>query len=140
MEILKDSVIVFQKPIFGFEHLKEFYLIPVEEPEQFVLLQSKEDPEISFMLTQPKLFLSDYVLDIDDKDVEILDIQDHNDVIDFAIITIPESIQDMTMNILGPIVINTKNMYAVQSISNCAHYTTKCRLFAKQEENIAVVQ
>ncbi|MGL5955108.1 MAG: flagellar assembly protein FliW [Brevinema sp.] len=133
IEVSEHSKIVFQKPIFGFERLLEYYLIPLEEPENFSLLQSKDDKDISFILTQPRLFISDYVLDIDDADAELLAIENHEDIADYAIVTIPQNIEDITMNILGPIVINTKNNYAVQSISNCPHYSTKCGLFAKKE-------
>ncbi len=132
INVSEENIISFKKPIFGFENLLEYYLIPLEEPTQFTLLQSKDDEDISFILTKPRLFISDYVLDIDDKDGELLNIADHGDIADYAIVTIPPKIEDITMNILGPIVINTKNNYAVQSISNCEHYTTKCRLFAKE--------
>ena len=83
------------------------------------------------MLTQPRLFVSDYILDIDDADAELLQIENHADIVDYAIVTIPEKIEDVTMNILGPIVINNKNKFAVQSISNTPQYSTKCRLFQK---------
>ncbi len=132
IQVSDENKIVFKKPIFGFEHLKEYYLILLEEPEQFSLLQSKDDENISFMLTQPRIFVSDYILDIDDTDAELLEIEDHKDIIDYAIVTIPEQIEDVTMNILGPIVINNKNNFAVQSISNTPHYSTKCRLFQKE--------
>ena len=131
IQVSDENKIVFQKPIFGFEHLKEYYLILLDEPEQFSLLQSKDDENISFMLTQPRMFVSDYILDIDDMDAELLEIEDHKDIVDYAIVTIPEQIEDVTMNILGPIVINNKNNFAVQSISNTPHYSTKCRLFQK---------
>lgn len=135
IEVPKNSSVIFKKPIFGFNHLIEYYLIPLEEPQQFMLLQSKDDEDISFIVTQPRLFVSDYVLDIDDKDVELLEITDHLLVVDFAIVTIPEDTVDITMNILGPIVINSENRYAVQSISNCAHYATKCGLFSNPQES-----
>jgi len=134
VQVSESDKIIFKKPIFGFEDLKEFYLIPLEEPKQFTLLQSRENECISFMLTRPKLFLTDYILDIDNNDANLLEISDHNDISDFAIITIPEDMEKITMNILGPIVINMKTKFAVQSISNCIDYTTKCRLFAKQVE------
>lgn len=132
IQVSETSKIIFKKPIFGFEDLTEFYLIPLEEPKQFSLLQSTENHCISFMVTEPKLFLTDYILDIDDTDAELLEIRDYKDLIDFAIVTIPENIENITMNILGPIIINLKTNYAIQTISNCSHYTTKCRLFAKQ--------
>lgn len=132
IQVSEENKIIFQKPIFGFEELKEYYLIPLEDPEQFTLLQNIDNEDISFILTQPRLFISDYLLDIDDSDASLLKIEDHKDIVDYAIVTIPQNIEDITMNILGPIVVNSKNNYAVQSISNCAHYTTKCRLFQKE--------
>ncbi|MGL4677061.1 MAG: flagellar assembly protein FliW [Brevinema sp.] len=133
IQVSESSKIVFKKPIFGFSQLLEYYLLPLEEPENFTLLQSKDDKDISFLLIQPRLFISDYILDIDDADAELLAIENHEDIVDYAIVTIPQNIDDITMNILGPIVINSKNNYAIQSISNCSHYSTKCRLFAKKE-------
>ena len=140
IQVSDENKIVFKKPIFGFEHLIEYYLIILNEPEQFSLLQSKDDENISFMLTQPRLFVSDYILDIDDLDAGLLEIEDHNDIIDYAIVTIPEKIEDITMNILGPIVINNKNNFAVQSISNTPHYDNKCRLFQKDSATIVELE
>lgn len=136
--VSKNSIITFKKPIFGFEDLTEFYLLQLEEPNSFYLLQSKDEPNISFILTEPRQFISDYVLDIDDNDACLLEFSDHTDLIDFAIVTIPENIEEMTMNILGPIVINRKNNFAIQSISNCAHYGTKCRLFLPQTAAVEI--
>lgn len=135
IHVSEENKIIFKKPIFGFEELTEFYLILLEEPEHFVLLQSKDNEDISFMMTQPYLFVSDYVLDIDDADAEQLLMENHGDIVDYAIVTVPENIEDITMNILGPIVINTKNNFGIQSVSNCPHYTTKCGLFPKKDNS-----
>ncbi|MGL4388709.1 MAG: flagellar assembly protein FliW [Brevinema sp.] len=132
IEVSQATLVTFKKPIFGFEHLKEFYVIPLQEPEQFTVLQSKEDISVSFTMTQPNMFLSDYVLDINDDDAALLEFEQHEDLYDFAFVTIPENIEEITMNILGPIIINKKNGLAIQTISNCAYYTTTCRLFPKK--------
>ncbi|MGL4561892.1 MAG: flagellar assembly protein FliW [Brevinema sp.] len=132
IEVSQCTSVTFKKPLFGFEYLTEFYLIPLQEPEQFTILQSKEDINVSFTMTQPSLFLSDYVLDINDDDASVLEFENHEDLYDFAIVTISENIEDITMNILGPVIINKKNGFAIQTISNCSYYTTTCRLFPKK--------
>ncbi|MGL5255258.1 MAG: flagellar assembly protein FliW [Brevinema sp.] len=126
--------VTFVKPIFGFEDLTSYYLIPLEEPESFTLLQSTEDLNTSFFLTQPRLFVSDYVLDVNDEDVNSLESENHEDIIDFAILTIPSNIEEITMNILGPLLINTKKGIGIQTISNVPHYNTKCHLFLQTEK------
>ena len=135
IEVSNVFEVTFKKPIFGFEQLKTFYLIPLTDPEQFTVLQSAEDENVAFTLTRPAFFLSDYVLDINDDDASLLEFEDHQDLFDFAILTLSDKIEDITMNILGPIVINMKNGYAVQSISNCSHYTTKCCLVSAPVES-----
>ncbi len=137
INVSEQNKIIFKKPIFGFENLLEYYLIPLQEPVQFALLQSAEDQDISFIVTQPRLFISDYLLDIDDKDAAMLEMSEGDEIADYAIVTIPQNVEDITMNILGPIVINTKNNYAVQSVSNCEHYTTRCGLFQKETQKAA---
>ena len=126
--------VTFVKPIFGFEDLASYYLIPLKEPESFTLLQSTQDVQTSFFVTQPRLFVSDYVLDVNDEDATTLCAENHSDIADFAILTIPENIEEITMNILGPILINTKKGLGIQTISNIPHYTTKCRLFLQTEK------
>ncbi len=73
----------------------------------------------------PFLIVNDYELDIDDNTLSEIGIDSPEDVILFAIITIPADGSAVTANLQGPIVINRKNNIALQVILSDSKWTTK---------------
>ncbi len=54
-------------------------------------------------------------------------------VLVYNILTIPEQIDKMTANLLGPIIINREDLIGKQVILNDSKYTTKHLLFKQRE-------
>ncbi len=115
-----EQKVLFPRGIYGFESMKEFYVI--EYDEIFKCLQSKEDKNTAFIIINPYYFKKDYVLDIDEDDYEEIgligekDIRENLDL--YVIVTIPAvDPKNMTANLLGPIIINSKNHIGKQSLS-----------------------
>lgn len=126
------SMITFKREILGFEGFTKYYLIEMGDLPNFYWLQSAEQPELAFVVVNPRLFQEDYKLMLDEIDWGILDVGPNEEVIDLAIVNIPEDIHKMTMNLLGPIVINTNKRIAIQGISMNNSYGTKVPLFTKE--------
>jgi flagellar assembly factor FliW len=106
----------FPNGLFGFENHREFVLLDAEQPP-FYWLQSLEEVSVAFVLISPFIFRPDYKLEIPDGDLDEIELTDENDMLLFAIVTIPANQQDMTANLQGPLIINRKNKIARQSIS-----------------------
>lgn len=102
--------------ILGFENLKDYVLIDAAQ-QPFYWLQSMDVVEIAFVLINPRIFHPDYTLEVDPAELEEIEIASKEDIIDFAIVTIPEMPTDMTANLQGPIIINRNNRMGRQSIS-----------------------
>ncbi len=136
IQVEEDTVIHFKREILGFENNHDYYLIEMGDLPNFYWLQSKEEPGLAFIVVNPRLFKQDYKLDIDDIDRGLLEIEDGNEMIDFVIVNIPEDINKMTMNLLGPIVINVNKRIAIQGISLNNDYGTKVFIFNPGEEEI----
>jgi flagellar assembly factor FliW len=134
IQVEEDSAIYFKREILGFEDCKNYYLIEMGDLPNFYWLQSKEDPELAFIVVNPRLFKSDYTLEIDDIDRGLLEVGEGDELVDFAIVNIPEDVNKMTMNLLGPIVINGKKRIAVQAIALSNDYGTKVAMFAGESE------
>jgi len=116
--ILEDKVITFPKGLLGFSQRRRFVLFPHKEGSPFFWLQCVEDGELAFVLMNPKLVVNDYMIDIDDENLKDLECEDGRGLDVLCIVTIPhDDPRKMTVNLLGPIVINVNKMRAVQLVS-----------------------
>jgi flagellar assembly factor FliW len=79
------------------------------------------------------MFMSGYELKIDESDMKQLQIADGDEVLDYVIVNIPEDPAKMTMNLLGPLVINATKRFGIQGISNINDYGTKALVFQAKE-------
>jgi flagellar assembly factor FliW len=132
IEVSELQRITFEKGLFGFEDINTYFLLDSEKDSPFFWLQAENVPEIAFVLIDPLFAKNDYVLDVDPKDVEELGINDDKDTLVFSIVTIYDKPEDITVNLLGPILINKKTRKALQII-NQRDYSVKHPLFEKKE-------
>lgn len=126
------ELIRFEEGLFGFESLREFVLVSGGDDSYFMYLISKEDPQVIFVVCDPKVFFPEYVLSIPKRDVEAIGSLDGTDMLNLVIATVPESVEDMTINLLGPILIHGGSFRGRQVIDHNPEYTTKHRVFVKQ--------
>ncbi|MEK6795508.1 MAG: flagellar assembly protein FliW [Spirochaetota bacterium] len=117
--------VVFPLGLFGFENYHEFYLLDMDKDGMFHILQSADDADLAFIIIAPGLIFSWYNLDIHANDLAELGITDLNDMFVFLIVTVPERMQEMTVNLQGPIVINKTTRTAKQCISLNEKHSTK---------------
>ena len=131
----ENKIVHFAQGIPAFEDEPEFVIIPYDPSSPYVFLQSVQTPELAFLMTMPFIFFTDYEFQIDDAVVQKLSIEDQKDLLIYTLLTIPEGkVEDMTANLLAPIVINKKNMQARQVVLEKSHYKTKHRLFPSMVE------
>jgi flagellar assembly factor FliW len=140
IRVEEDTVITFKREILGFEDNREFYLIEMGDLPNFYWLQSRENADLAFIVVDPRIFKADYRLQIDETDMSLLEVSPGADskLVDFAIVNIPDDVNKMTMNLLGPIVINSDKRIAIQAISVNDDYGTKVPVFIMDAAQKAV--
>ena len=116
LSIEKENIITFEQGLLGFEELKQFAIIAVEECLPFECLVSLEDPMVAFPILNPTLFFSDYKPSLSKDDLVLLDIKKEKDVEMFCIVTLGKKPEDVTLNLKGPILINMKNKMGKQVV------------------------
>ena len=136
IEYVENDVIHFQKGIPGFEIEKEFILVPSGDIEfPFSYLQSVNSVDLAFIVTDPFLFVENYDFELTDGDSEILSIFTEEDLADlsfYVIVTIPDKVEQTSINIMAPIGINHRTKIGKQIF--LTEYTdTKYPLFSKIE-------
>ena len=124
IEVDERQKIHFPEGLIGFESLTNFYLLDSREGP-FYWLQSEEEPELAFLLIDPRIFRQDYKLTVQESDLQDLKIEDKGDLLDFAIVTVPEDHSKISANLMGPILLNRKKKIAKQVISENEEYTVK---------------
>ena len=132
-EINKDDIIYFPSGIPGFLEEKEFYILPLEGTDLFVL-QSVKTPEVAFIVTDPFVHFPQYEFDLPEEALEKLEIQSDKDVATFAILTVREPFEETTVNLQAPLVINQTKKIGKQIILNQTPYKTKHKIMIPQEQ------
>ena len=115
IEIDEKQKFVFSEGLLGFEGLTDYALIGAEQ-EPFLYLQSIAEKDAAFVVIDPFLFRPDYEADIDNKELEAINITSPDQVIIFAIVTIPRNGSPVTANLQGPLVINKETRAGKQAI------------------------
>lgn len=116
IEIPEEKLIYMERPVLGFEDYKQFCLIEIDEFKPFLWLQSTEKPAVAFLVVNPKIFVSDYKIEINSKEIAELDIENVNSVETYVVVTLSDKIENMTINLQGPILINTENQRGKQLV------------------------
>lgn len=135
LDLENEDVFTFPQGIPGFEELQKFIIIQPDAQMPFSYLQSVEDGEISMIITNPFLFHSDYELQLNEKTLEELHIEQQEDVLVWSTISIKDQIKDATINLLAPIIVNVKQKLGKQIILHGSEYLTKHRLIQEEKPN-----
>jgi flagellar assembly factor FliW len=109
MEVPEDKLINMERPILGFEQLKQYCLIEIDDLAPFLWLQSTEDANVAFLVMNPVTFFPDYRIEINSQEIAELEVADPGTVETYVILTVQKKSQDITANLQGPILINSRN-------------------------------
>lgn len=129
-----DKIISMPKPILGFEHLKKYCIIEREESAPFMWYQAVDDPAVAFVIVNPLFFYPDYRIEVNPKEIEELQVDDVRAVETYVVVTIPANPYEMSVNLQGPILINTGTRLAKQLVLVNSDYGVRHRLITESEE------
>jgi len=116
LEIPEDKIITMKRPILGFEDLSSFCLIGREELAPFLWLHSTEDASVAFVVINPAVFYPDYRIEVNPNEIGELNIDNVESVETYVIVTLADEVEDITVNLQGPVLINTENGLAKQLV------------------------
>lgn len=134
VNVEEQKVLNFVSPILGFNEEKRYVLLDHAEDSPFKWLQSVDNGDLAFVVTNPKLFGVDYEFALPDHAVEKLKLEKAEDVMIFTIVNIPESNPSkMTTNLLAPIVIHQQTLEGMQVVLDNPKFSTRQRLLPDME-------
>lgn len=117
IDIEDSKIIKLKEGIIGFPQLKNFTLIHDEEKEGNIKwLQSMDDPSFALPVINPLDVKQDYRLVVSEENLKPLgNMTDENTFI-LVTITVPEKIEQMSVNLKAPFIVNTDNLEGAQII------------------------
>jgi len=127
LSIDDERVMNFPRGLLGFPDHHRFALIQTGEENYFFWLQSLDDPQLAFVVSDPTIFFKDYEVPIREETAADLAMGDHRAA---QVFVICNKVGDwLTGNLLGPIVVNAENRLAVQIVLTEKKWTTRQPLY-----------
>lgn len=124
-----EDILMFQKGIPGFENLRKFILVPAEENNLFYILHSIEDVNIGIVVVSPFNVLKNYEFDLNEIKVCELNIKSQKDIIVVNTVNLSTKLENITVNLKAPIIINKNENIGEQLILDNVDYPIKYPLF-----------
>ncbi|MEH7124266.1 flagellar assembly protein FliW [Bacillus sp. JJ1773] len=134
IEVNEEDKIFFGSGIPGFPQEKEFVILPLGTDSPFSILQSINNEELGFVISEPFSFYKEYEFDLEESVVSQLDIEKKTDIQIYSIITLGDSLTTSTINLQAPVIINRKENKGKQAILNTDTYHTKHPLVNKNKQ------
>jgi flagellar assembly factor FliW len=105
--------------LFGFSKIRNMELMFDREELPFMWLREEQEDGLAFVVLEPGGVLPDYSVEIADADIKILGITGPEDTMILNIVTLlPEQASKISLNLVGPIIVNRKTLVGKQCIIN----------------------
>ncbi len=128
------NTIHFPAGMLGFPTLHEFIVMPNKKEGPLFWIQSIDDPDIAFVLTDPSNFFLSYNVVPDDAEKNSLHMEEGDECYVLTIVTVPPD-QKITVNLAAPILFAPKSNRAIQVILEDSDYQSKTPLPTPTSKN-----
>ena len=132
-----SKIINFPNGIIGFPDLKKFTLLFDEEQGTGTIkwLQSLDEPDFAMPVMDPLVVCPDYKPDIDREKIEDIGELADEEILVLVTVTVPHDLTKMTVNLMGPFIINVKDMKGAQCIVDNEDYPVKFPIYEILQKN-----
>jgi flagellar assembly factor FliW len=128
IDVAEEEVIRFSRGLYGFEEIDRYVLIDHREGSPFHWLQAVGRPDLAFVVMSPYRFCGDYEFTIPLEDSLALRCSSPADLLVLVVVGIPDDPAEMTANLKGPVVINTRDQVGRQVLLSGDQYSPRFRI------------
>lgn len=122
-----DNCLQFPEGLVGFEQLRNFVVMPNEKEGPLFWIQSVDDPQVAFVLTDPTNFYFDYKVVPDGRERAKLGIGDDDECLVVSVVTVPPD-RKITLNLAAPVLFAPKTNRALQVILEGTNFSPQTPL------------
>ncbi|UCD56535.1 MAG: flagellar assembly protein FliW [Candidatus Hydrogenedentota bacterium] len=133
IELAEEQIIEMPSGMIGFPALRRYALIPFANPDvPFLWWQCVDEPSICFLLIDPTLVCPDYEVALPFEEFEDIGLKSAFQGSVYVVVTVPGDPHEMTVNLMGPIVVNDSLHKAKQFVLSDPRFTTKHRVLRRE--------
>jgi flagellar assembly factor FliW len=125
IEINSDDIINIPEGPAGFPDCTRFVFVDKENELPFRTLQSLDTPTLAFIVISPQTVRPNYRIDITLDDLKLIEADSIENVDVYVIVEVHQNIDQITVNLQAPIVINTQKQLGHQFILSNTDYGLK---------------
>lgn len=122
-----ENTLLFPEGLIGFDDLRHFVVMPNKKEGPLFWIQSVEDSQVAFVLTDPSKFFPDYQVAPDDLERKKLGIDEDDDCLVICVVTVPQS-REITFNLAAPILFAPRTNRALQVVLDGSQFSTRTAL------------
>lgn len=122
-----DNLLHFPAGLVGLPTLHDFIVMPNKKDGPLFWIQSVDEPDIAFVLTDPSNFFLDYLIVPDESERNILKVSEKDPCFMLSVVTVPPD-EKITINLAAPILFAPKTNRALQVILDNTDYKSKTPL------------
>jgi flagellar assembly factor FliW len=123
LSVEDDRIMTFPNGLLGFPSFNRYALIQTGQENYFFWLQSVDEPNLAFVVTDPHIFFKDYNVPVREEMAQELHLADPAHLQVFVVCN--KVGEWLTGNLLGPIVVNAQNCLAQQIVLTEKKWTTR---------------
>jgi flagellar assembly factor FliW len=128
-EVPADRVLNFPEGLIGFRDARRFVLLePTRPGSPFRCLVSLDVPELSFVVCDPTALWPGYGADL-----PLPADGSAGDLAALAIVTVPENANEMTANLMAPLLLDSRTRTGRQTVLDTGRYSTRHHLLPRSE-------
>jgi flagellar assembly factor FliW len=132
VEVEAEAIIEMPAGILGFGHSRHFALIRPSDEATFFWLQSVDEPQLAFIVTDPMAYFPEYDVPLREETLDDLGLDGEPTAGQVAVLVTVNKTADprtgeqwLTGNLMGPILVNTQGRRARQVVLTEKRWTTR---------------
>ena len=124
IDVTADQMFEFPMGLLGFSAQKKYVVLDHAPDSPLKWLQSVDDGSLAFIITDPLFFVPTYRISARKSELEVINPVEEQLVLS-VIMTVPENPQDMSANLMAPLIFNMANRTAMQYVLTKQKYPVK---------------
>ena len=129
IEVEEDQIFSFPSGLIGFSEERRFVIREDEAAAPFRWLQAIDTQGLAFVMIEPHVSISNYELELTKEHLKKLKAEKVEELTVFVLVTMAKKLEDVTVNLQGPLLFNLEKRLCLQIIIPEGKYATRHPLF-----------
>lgn len=131
IELPEEKILTLERGLIGLEQYKKYTILYDCEKEEANIswLQSVEEPTLALPVIKPWIVKEDYNPIVEDELLSGLGELTEDNLVILLTVTVPEQVEDMSVNLKAPIVINADSRKGAQIVVENKDYEVKYKIY-----------